>query len=318
MQPSVPRHAFHFRYWPTWLVIALAWLLARLPVSSHDRLSRQIGGLVALSGARRGRIARKNLELCFPTLNAAEHERLTRRCLDALTAGTLELAVTWLRPGFDPTPNTTIIGREHLEAALATGRGVILVGGHFAVMDMIARPLANLGPVDVIYRKNKDPVWEWAQVYGRGHYFDGVHERGNMRAILRALKAGRAIWYAADQDYGRQHSVFAPFFGVPAATITAAARLARLNDSVVLFMSQHRNLPPADTAGTSREDAAGKRWTLRFSPPITPYPTGDDQADATRLNALLEDEIRRDPAQYLWVHKRFKTQPEGKADFYPR
>ena len=171
-------------------------------------------------------------------------------------------------------------------------------------MDMIARPLAAFGAIDVIYRRNKDPAWEWAQQYGRRHYFDGVLERSETRAILRSLKKGRAIWYAADQDYGRQHSVFAPFFNVPTATITAAARLARMNDSVVLFMSQHR----------AKDRPA---WQLRFSAPIEPYPTGDDAADAGRLNAALEQEILRYPAQYLWVHKRFKTRPTGKADFYP-
>lgn len=215
------------------------------------------------------------------------------------------MAVAWLRPSYDPRPATDVIGGEHLERALAGGRGVILVGGHFAVMDMIARPLASLGPIDVIYRRNKDLAWEWVQVYGRRHYFEGVHERSDMRSIIRALKGGRAIWYAADQDYGRKHSVFAPFFGIPTATITAAARLARLNDSPVLFMSQHR-------------DPEACRWTLRFSPALSDYPTDDELTNATRLNALLEHEVLRAPAQYLWVHKRFKTRPDGKADFYPR
>ncbi|MEM9744693.1 MAG: LpxL/LpxP family Kdo(2)-lipid IV(A) lauroyl/palmitoleoyl acyltransferase [Pseudomonadota bacterium] len=291
--------------WPTWLIIGIAWLLARLPMALLQRLGRALGSVLARLRVRRARIARTNLKLCFPDKNDAALDALTAECLRQLTVGTLELAVTWLRPSYDPRPHTEVIGAEHLEAALATGRGVILVGGHFAVMDMVARPLAAFGSVDLIYRANKDPAWEWIQVYGRQHYFDGIHERSDTRAIIRALKAGRAIWYAADQDYGRKHSVFAPFFGVPAATITAAARLARFNNSVVLMMSQHRHEHPL-------------RWTLRFNAPVEPYPTGDDTADATRLNALLETEVLRAPAQYLWVHKRFKTRPDGKADFYPR
>lgn len=304
MTPPLPPGATRPRHWPTWLAIGVAWLLARLPMAFHRAIGRGLGTLVYRSGAHRGRIARTNLALCFPDLNAEALDALTRKCLQQLAIGTQEMAVAWLRPSYDPTPQTTIVGGEHFAAALATGRGVILVGGHFAVMDLISHPLTRLGPVDVIYRRNKNPVLEWLQQYGRRHYFEGVHERSETRAILRSLKRGRAIWYAADQDYGRKHSVFAPFFGVPAATITAAARLARINESVVLFMAQHR-----------QDDGSG--WTITFTPPIEPYPTGDDLADATRLNAELEAQISRAPAQYLWVHKRFKTRPQGKADFYP-
>ena len=251
MTPPLPSGALRPRHWPTWVAIAAAWLLARLPVALHRPIGRLLGTLILRSGARRARIAQTNLALCFPDKSVEALNSLTRKCLQELVIGTLEMAVAWLRPSYDPRSRTTISGAEHLETALATGRGVILVGGHFAVMDMIARPLAQFGAVDVIYRRNKDPAWEWAQVYGRKHYFDGVIERSETRNILRALKRGRAIWYAADQDYGRQHSVFAPFFQVPAATITAAARLARMNNSVVLFMSQHR-----------REDEPGWELTI--------------------------------------------------------
>ena len=154
-----------------------------------------------------------------------------------------------------------------------------------------------------MYRFNKNPVWEWLQVSGRARYFDGVVEREDTRQVLKRLKQGRVIWYAADQDYGPRHSVFAPFFGIYAATIVATARFARLNDSPVLILRQWR-------------DADTMTWHLDFSPVIENFPSGDDQADATRLNALLEERIRLAPDQYLWLHKRFKTRPDDEGDFY--
>jgi len=157
----------------------------------------------------------------------------------------------------------------------------------------------------VMYRFNKNPAWEWLQVNGRRRYFDGVIERHDTRQTLKRLKQGRAIWYAADQDYGRKHSVFAPFFGTEAATIVATSRFARLNNSPVLFMRQSRN-------------EQRMRWEIHFSPILEDFPSGDDLADAQRLNSLLEEQIRLQPEQYLWLHKRFKTRPEGTQPFYPK
>ena len=124
-----------------------------------------------------------------------------------------------------------------------------------------------------------------------------------MRQTLRSLKAGRTIWYAADQDYGRKHSVFAPFFGIPTATITATARLAGFNDSPVIFMKNFRNLETLT-------------WTVDFSPIVEGFPSGDDVADATRINSIIESAIREHPEQYLWMHRRFKTRPPGVSGVY--
>ncbi len=124
-----------------------------------------------------------------------------------------------------------------------------------------------------------------------------------MRQILKRLKQGRAMWYAADQDYGIKHSVFAPFFGIDTATITVSSRLASKNKSAVLMLHQFRDLE-------------SKTWTLKFTPMLKNFPSGDDLADATRLNALLEAELRAVPAQYLWMHRRFKTRPTGEPSFY--
>lgn len=302
-QKKPPPHLLAPSQWPTWIAIGIAWLIARLPLKALRWLGLQLGKLTWHLARSRRRIALINIQTCFPERSAMEQEALARDCVQQVTLGTLELALAWLNPGRDVRPYCRITGVEHLQAAQQQGRGVVLVGGHYAVMDIIARSLSDIGGIDLMYRRNKQPAWEWLQMRGRGHYFEHIHERLDTRGIFRALKRGRTIWYAADQDYGPKHSVFAPFFDVPAATINATSRLARFNDSPVLLLSQHR-------------DRDGVGWQLHFTPVLEGFPSGDDVADATRLNALLEDEIRKDPAQYLWVHKRFKTRPEGAPSLY--
>ncbi len=290
--------------WPTWLLIGCAWLIVRLPLAWIFWLGRRLGDLTYRLGRSRRLITETNIARCFPELSQERQHQLVRDTFRAVGIGTLELMIPWLNPRRDLSGRFDIIGQEHLKNAVAMGRGVILVGGHFAVMDVISQPLSELGCIDVMYRYNKNPVWENLQVRGRKRYFDGVIEREDTRQTLKRLKQGRAIWYAADQDYGRRHSVFAPFFGVSAATIVATARFARLNNSPVLLIRQTR-------------DEQNKRWQIYFSPIIEDFPSGDDHRDAERMNELLEEQIRLHPEQYLWLHKRFKTRPPGEPGFYP-
>lgn len=300
---SPPVHIAAPQVWPTWCLVGIGWLIARLPWAALFPLSKQLGRVAfRLRGTRR-RITETNLRLCFPELDSTERQAMARSVFEAVALGALELCVAWLNPKRGRGHPVRVEGAEHFHGALAEGRGLVLLGAHFAVMDIIAAPLADLGPVDVMYRRNRNPVWEWLQVRGRSHYFDGVLERKALRPTLRALQGGRAIWYAADQDYGPKHSVFAPFFGVSAATITATAQLARHNGSPVLMMSQHRNIKE-------------RTWTIRFEPPLADFPSGDAQRDATAVNQAIEQAVRRCPAQYLWLHRRFKTRPPGESGLY--
>ena len=293
------------RVWPAWMGVGLAWLIARLPLPVLLWLGAKLGSLVYALGGSRRHITQTNLALCFPELSEPERDAMARTVFQEVATGMLELCIAWLNPKRNLRQHCQVHGGENLKAAQAEGRGVVLVGGHYAVLDTIAQPLAEFDDINLMFRYNKNPVFEWLQVQGRKHYFDGVYERQDTRNILRALKQGRSIWYAADQDYGAKQSVFAPFFGVPAATITATARLAKFNNSPVVVLSQFR-------------DRETMTWHLHFSPAIDGYPSGDDVADATRMNALLEEQIRKDPTQYLWLHKRFKTRPEGTEDYYKR
>ena len=277
--------------------------MGRLPLGVLFPLGKYLGRLAFRVWGRRRRITETNLRLCFPELGAAQVTAMARRVFEAVTLGVLELGVAWLNPRRDLRGRMKLVGVEHFRAARGQGRGVVLLGAHFACLDIVSQALADLGGVDVMYRFNKNPVLEWVQLRGRRHYYRGVIERQDTRAVLQALKSGRAVWYAADQDYGAKHSVFAPFFGVEAATITATARFAALNGSPVVMLSNHRNY-------------AERSWTIEISPPIENYPTGDDQQDAHRINQVIEKEIRKHPEQYLWMHRRFKTRPPGEPGLY--
>jgi KDO2-lipid IV(A) lauroyltransferase len=283
--------------------VGAAWLAARLPLAWLMGLGRAAGITAFHLARRRRRITDVNLTLCFPELSEAERRQLSRAAFVHAGVSLAEMILVWLNPRRRVDHRFTLSGLEHLQQARAAGRGVILLGGHFSCIDIVSQPLAAATELDVMYRETRNPVWEWLQVQGRRHYFDGVIERTDTRQVLRRLKAGRVIWYAADQDYGRKHSVFAPFFGIPAATITATARLARFNDSPVVLMTPYRDLDSLT-------------WEVRFHPALEGFPTGNDVADATRINTVIEAAIRARPEQYLWAHRRFKTRPQGEPRPY--
>lgn len=307
MPKQISRSRYSPRYWPTWALVAGGWVLSRLPTDVLLATGRVLGRTLyrasALTDASRRHVTETNIALCFPDATPEERMRLARESFVHTTVGALETALAWLNPGRDVSARTHLEGLEHLQAAAAAGRGVLLVGGHFSALDIVAQRVSRAVDLDVMYRGNRNPVWEWLQVRGRRRCFGAVIERRDVRKALRRLAAGRILWYAPDQDYGPRHSVFAPFFGVPAATITATARLAEFNRSPVVFMS------------TARDPESGT-WSARFSPALDDFPAGDKLLDAARINSLIESAVRVHPEQYLWMHRRFKTRPPGEAPVY--
>jgi len=246
------------------------------------------------------------LRLCFPELGETERDELELQVFEGMGIAVFETLWTWLgNQHNDPehVSRTRIEGLDILRAAKNEGRGVLLIGAHLMALDTIAAGLARKITVDVIYRYNKNPVIERLMVNGRSRYFPNVIEREDARGILQSLKDGNILWYAADQDYGAKHSVFADFFGVPAATITGTARLAKFRGSPVVIMSQYR-------------DRAAHSWLVRFERGPENYPSGNAQADAQSINDAIEQAVRRSPEQYLWLHRRFKTRPEGQPKIY--
>lgn len=307
-----PRPLWHPMLWPGWLALGIASLLARLPTRVLTRLGAQLGRWFEKLAPSRRHIAATNLKACFPDLSANERLSLQAQVFESMGISLMETLWSWLGDKYndpDHLARCDIKGLEVLEAAYQQGKGVVLVGAHMMALDAIGPALSAamkatpMGQIDVIYRYNKNPLIERIMVRGRGRLFPRVIEREDARGILQSLKDGRVLWYAADQDYGAKHSVFAHFFGVPAATITGTARLARFRNSPVVLMSQYRN-------------RVTHRWSVHFEPGPHHFPTGDEVADASAINTLIEAAIRRAPEQYLWLHRRFKTRPDGAPKLY--
>lgn len=296
----LPRALLAPRHWPAWLGIGLAWLAARLPWPLARGLGVGLGALGYVFAGRRRRWAAANLALCLPDLDDAARRRLLRANFRSLGIGLLEFARAWWGPLGSLAARSTLVGVERIEASRAEGRGVILLSGHFHTLEICGRILTTRVPVAGLYRRHRDPVMEWAVRRGRLRYACAMFPREAMRPAVRHLKAGGVLWYAPDQDMLGREAVFAPFFGIPAQTITATHELARLTGARV-FGFFHRR----------RADGSG--YEIRIEGPLADFPGADAATDAARVNALIEAMVREAPAEYLWVHRRFKRRPAGEA-----
>ena len=284
------------RHWPHLALIGVAQLACLLPVGCWLALGRGIGHVSYRIAKRRRRIAEINIRLCFPDLDEDERAELVRRTFLSVGMLAMEMAYCWSRPIEILAPRLEIHGLEVLREAQAEGRGVLLVGGHYLTLDLGAALLSTQVELDAVYRLNKNAAIERLMLNGRKRFCGRVIERNDIRRAIRSLRDCRLLWYAPDQDYGIRRAVFAPFFGQTAATI-ATSRLVRLTGARPILFSHFR-------------DAAKGTWSL-YLQRIDDYPTDDDEADASRLNSLIEAEVRKHPDQYLWLHRRFKTRPEG-------
>lgn len=302
---SMPDHPRSIRYWSTWLGLGLLWCLSRLPWTWQLGIGRRLGRRLRRLGHRREHIAAVNLALCFPDMPADAREQLLEELFESIGIGIMEMAMSWWAPNHKLSPLCDIRGLEHLRAALEQGKGVILLSGHFTTLEIGGRLLAQHVPFHVMYREHKNAAFEAVMQATRRRNFGKAILRGDMRGLLNSLKDNVPVWYAPDQDYGAEQSVFVPFFGVPAASITGTARLARISGAPVVPFFQTR-LPGAQ----------GYRLTLY--PALDNFPGTSVEADTQRINTLIEDRIREQPGQYLWVHRRFKNRPPGEPGVYGR
>ena len=279
-------------------------LLARLPLSIALPFGRRLGRwLLPIAGYRR-RVAEVNLKLCFPALSDDQRTELLKRNFEALGLSIVEMALAWCAPREKIAALAHFEGLEHLQAAQSAGRGVILLSFHFTHLEMGARLIAEAAPVHPMYRRNRNPLIDDFIRQARARHMAEPIEREAMRDLVRTLKRGGTVWYAPDQSYNLRHSVFVPFFGVSTSTITTTSRLARSGNALVIPYLPIR-----------RPDG---RFRLRLLPPLEGFPCGDDTEDSARINALLESVVREHPEQYLWIHRRFKSRPEGEPPVYSR
>ena len=304
-RPVFRAEFLHPRYWPLWLGLGLLWLVAQLPYRVLLSLGRGLGALMYRLASSRRKIAARNLQLCFPQMPVAERKALLKENFASTGITFFEMAIAWWWPAERLRRLGRIEGLEHLRQAEAEGQGVILMALHFTTLEMGGGLLGMAQDMYGMYRPHKNPLFDYMQRRGREQRLLGVIGRDDVRGMLKLLRGGGVVWYAPDQDYGAQRSVFVPLFGVPAATVTATSKFARMGRAQVIPFTQER-LP----------DAQGYR--LCIHPPLADFPGDSEETDCLRINQWIEQAIRACPEQYLWAHRRFKTRPSGETKLYKK
>lgn len=288
------------------LVALLRWF-ARMSPAARQRAGRFIGWLALKLAGRRVRIVRRNLELCFPEQSAETRERWLREHFRALGQSIVDRGVLWYGSPEAIREMVSLEGLANMTGPLDEGRAVILLAPHFVALDVAATRLTMETPEGAtMYTPQRDPAVDTVVREGRTRFNKVflVSRKDGPREMVRHLRAGRPLYYLPDMDFGRSGSVFVPFFGVPAATLLATAQLARKWQAAVV--------PVIDFW-----DPATGRYSVEVLPELADFPGEDTLEAATaRLNRELETWVRRCPSQYYWVHRRFKTRPEGEPSLY--
>jgi KDO2-lipid IV(A) lauroyltransferase len=286
-------------------VLGLLWLLQRLPLGVQAALGRGLGALLhRLAGGRR-RVALRNVALCLPDWDEERRRQLVRSHFQWLARSLLERGLLWYA---SPARLKTLIQVEgDVGLAERSDKPVMWLVPHFVALDVagVATQLFQGGKVASIYQAQSNAVFDQAMRSGRLRFGLAEIFARSERALplVRAIKRGHAFFNLPDMDFGAKDAAFVPFFGVPAATLLAPARMARSLGMVVQPVVAEI-LP------------GGQGYRVRFLPPWDDFPGDDDVAAASRMNRWIEEQIRHNPAQYLWVHKRFKTRPAGEAPLY--
>lgn len=301
MPTPAPQPPLSPRTWPVWLGVLLGALLARLPWSLQRGLGGVLGGLLYRLMPARRRVAARNIGLCLPELDTAAQQQLLRDNFRDLGIGLFEFMRAWWGSVEPMRRSVRIEGLEPIKALHDSGRGLLLVSGHFMNLELCGRLLCDHLPVAGMYRPHDTAAMEWAVLRGRLRYAKAMFTRSELRAAVRHLKQGGVLWYAPDQDMRGKDSVFAPFFGIPASSITATHQLARLTGAAVVPFFHRRE---------------GDRYAIRLGAPLEPFPSDDAVADTGTVNAAIEAMVREAPSQYLWLHKRFKRRPAGQPKLY--
>lgn len=281
------------RFWGVWLGIAIVRLVNFLPLSFQLAIGRALGRLAYTFSRRDRHVAKVNLELCLPELSPAQRERILKDHFRSLGCALFETGLVWWASSARLKRLIRFEGLEHLEAALARGKGALMLSAHFTTLEMGARALTLLGPMAVMYLTPSNAlVAELARRGRTRHALEAVTSE-QIRELLQNLKRNLPVWYAPDQRFTDKSSELVPFFGVPAASNVATSRLAKISGATVLPYFPERR---ADNRG----------YIVRVHPPFDNFPSGDASADTLRFHQLIEANVRRHPDQYLWAYKRFK------------
>jgi KDO2-lipid IV(A) lauroyltransferase len=289
--------------WPTWIGLGILRVICLLPIPAALALGRRLGWLAYHLGGKRRAIVRRNLELCFPELSAAERDQLERRHFAALGMSMIEMGLGRWAADERLTSITSLEGLGHVLQAVNDGQGVILLSAHFTTLELSGRVLKlNIPPFDAVYRKSRNPFTTEMLRTGRERSAATTIEKRDIKKMVRNLREGRIVWYAPDQSYNRKGAEVVEFFGVPSMHTTATSTLARLGKAVTIPFFPQR-LPNG-------------QYHLKLLPPLENFPSDDPIADTKQYVRVLEDHIALCPEQYLWVHRKFKDLPETYPDYY--
>lgn len=292
------------RYWPTWALWLALRAAARLRFETQLKLGRRVGPWLGRFKKRQAKAARKNLSICFPELSAREREALLRRHFQAVGISFFEMAMGWFLPADELRRLVRVEGKQHLDAALARGKGALLVGAHFTPLEVCVAILQDVSPrTSTLYRPQRNAMMDAMIHRGRSRFAQTQIPRDNVRALLRRLRANDTVAYMPDQTNLGNQSTLLPFFGEPAVTNIAVAKLAKISGaSVMPFFFLRR----ADDSG----------YDVSIGAPFDNFPSNDVAQDTLRWVELLEAHIRRAPEQYLWLYKKFKRRPPPLPNLY--
>ncbi|SKA54517.1 KDO2-lipid IV(A) lauroyltransferase [Enterovibrio nigricans DSM 22720] len=251
----------------------------------------------------RKKIAKRNLELCFPEMTGAERETLLRENFENMGMAFFETCMAWFWPAWRVKKHVKYVGFEQIEAIQKAGKGVLIVAVHSFNLEFGARAFGVHTTGYGVYRPNTNPVFDYVQYWGRSREKKCI-DRRDVKQMVKRLKQGSFVWYAPDHDYGRHRYAWAPFFAVEkACTTTGTHLLASASKSLVATF-------------TITRDREGTGYTMILDTPMDAFPYDDAEAAAIYTNKFVERSIMRAPEQYMWLHRRFKSRPEGEPSLY--
>jgi len=297
------------KYWGTWVLIGMAYLVAYLPMRVRFMLGRLLGRLLG-SSKKVSHIALVNISRCFPSMDAKQHKILMQKYFTNQGLDLLETLMIWCRNGFHLVDNhVEVEGLDFLQDALKQNKGIILLSSHFGNVDMSAMLMAYIGnkyklfDFSATYREQPNPVLNGFMKRGRKQYFKELIPVNNMRRVSQQLKNKKIVWYAPDMNVDKKNAIFVSFLGIKASTTTAISRLAKLTDSIVVPYAHYR--------------APGNRdYKVKILPPLENFPSADVVSDTARVSEFVERLVMEQPEKYWWILRRFKTRPPGETPFY--
>lgn len=306
MSNVIPLNARDFlapRYWPLWLAFGVLRLMAMLPIRWTQAIGSGLGITVYRLVPSRRRVARINIRQAYPDYSEEQIRELNMASFRSLGISVFEFAQSWWRDRDYMRSICEVEGKQHLDDALAKGKGVILLTGHFTTLEIGAMLIGLYTPLNGVYKKAHNPMFNAFMAHYRSTYGEELIENKNVRALIRGLRRGRATWFAPDQDFADQDIVFTPFLGGIASTLTATARMAEMTgaDVVPFYPLRLKN---------------GRGYRLVILPALDNFPSDDINIDSARINKAIEEMVYANPEQYGWVHKRFKHRPPGSPPIY--